>query len=77
MYSQHCISCTHETSTLFLISHFLDGVNLTGGTPLVEWVEHLGVEGILGVIPLSSVRGWGASVKMIGLVRIPTLLPLS
>ena len=42
----------------------------------MEWVEYLGVAGILGVIPL-SVIGWGASVELIGLDGIPTLLPLS
>ena len=56
--------------------YFLDGVNLIGGTPLVEWMEHLGVTGTLGVIPL-LVIGWGASVEMIGSVDIPTLLSLS
>ena len=64
-----------KISTVFLASHFFDGVNLTGGTPLVEWVECLGVAGTLGEIPLSI--GWGASVEMIGLVGIPTLLSLS
>ena len=64
-----------KMSTVFLVSHFFDGVNLTGGTPLVEWVECLGVAGTLGEIPLSI--GWAASVEMIGLVRIPTLLSLS
>ena len=42
----------------------------------MEWVECLGVTGTLGEIPL-SVIGWGASVEMIGLVDIPTLLSLS
>ena len=32
--------CTH--------SHFLDGVNLTGGIPLVLWVDRLGVVGTTG-----------------------------
>ena len=41
----------------------------------MEWGEHLGVTGTLGEIPLSI--GWGASVEMIGSVRIPTLLSLS
>ena len=41
----------------------------------MEWVECLGVTGTLGEIPLSA--GWGASVEMIGLVGIPTLLSLS
>ena len=41
----------------------------------MDLVECLGVEGTLGVIPLSA--GWGASVEMIGLVGFPTLLPLS
>ena len=40
-------------------------------------MECLGVEGTLGVIPLVSVIGWGASVEMIGSVQILTLLPLS
>ena len=61
-------------STVFQC-HFLDGVNLTGGTPLVEWVECLGVTGTLSEIPLSV--GWGASVEMIGSVEILTLLSLS
>ena len=29
-------------------SHFFEGVNLTGGIPLVLWVDHLGVIGITG-----------------------------
>ena len=42
----------------------------------MDLVEHLGgVEGTLGVIPLMV--GWGASVEMIGLVDLPTLLSLS
>ena len=48
---------------------------LSGGTPLVDLVECLGVEGTLGVIPLTV--GWGASVEMIGLAYFPTLLSLS
>ena len=51
--------------------HFLDGVYLSGGKPLVDLVGCLGVEGTLGV------RGWGASVEMIGLVDSLTLLSLS
>ena len=50
-------------------------MNPTGGTPLVEWVEHLGIAGTLGEIRLSL--GWGASVEMIGSVGILTLLSLS
>ena len=54
--------------------HFLDGVYLSSGTPLVDLVECLsGVEGTLG--PLSE--GWGASVEMIGSVVSLTLLSLS
>ena len=41
----------------------------------MEWVEHLGVAGILGEIPLSV--GWSASVELIGLDGILTLLALS
>ena len=41
----------------------------------MDLVEHLGVEGILGVIPLMV--GWGASVEMTGLVDLLTLLSLS
>ena len=48
---------------------------LSGGTPLVDLVECLGVEGTLGVIPLMV--GWGASVEMIGSVDLLTLLSLS
>ena len=48
---------------------------LSGGTPLVDLVECLGVEGTLGVIPL--MLGWDASVEMIGSVDFPTLLSLS
>ena len=48
---------------------------LSGGTPLVDLVELLGVEGTLGVIPLTA--GWSPSVEMIGLVDFPTLLSLS
>ena len=62
-----------KVSTVFHDSYFLDGVYLTGGTPFVEWVEHLGVTGTLG--PLGA--GWGASVEMIGSVHVPTLLSLS
>ena len=54
--------------------YFLDGVYLTGGTPLVDLVECLGV-GTLTEIPLSV--GWGASVEMIGSVGFPTVLSLS
>ena len=63
-----------KVSTAFQDSYFLNGVNLTGGTPFVEWVECHGVE-TLGVIPLAV--GWGASVEMIGSVGFPTLLSLS
>ena len=66
-----------KISTVFHVSHFLNGVNLTGGTPLVEQVECLGVVGTPREIPFTSVIGWGASVEMIGSVRIPTLLSLS
>ena len=46
------------------------------GTPLVDLVEHLGIEGTLDeVAPFSE--GWGASVELIGSVISPTLLPLS
>ena len=41
----------------------------------MEWVGHLGVTGKLGEIPLTV--GWDASVEMIGLVDILTLLSLS
>ena len=64
-----------KVSTVFQDSYFFDGVNLTGGTPFVEWVECLGVEETLGVAPLSV--GWGASVELIGSVGFPTVLPLS
>ena len=64
-----------KVSTVFHESHFLDGVYLTGGTPLVEQVECLGVTGTLGVIPLTA--GWGASVEVIGLVDFLTVLSLS
>ena len=58
-------------STVFHESHFLDDINLTGGTPLVEWVECLGVAGTLSEIPLSV--GWGVSVELIGSDEILTL----
>ena len=59
---------------MFHDSHFLDGVYLSGGTPLVDLVECLGgVEGTLN--PLTA--GWGASVEMIGSVDLLTLLSLS
>ena len=41
----------------------------------MDLVECLGVEGTLGVAPLTA--GWGASVEMIGSVVSLTLLPLS
>ena len=40
----------------------------------MDLVEHLGVEGRLGVAPL---EGWGASVELIGSGVSLTLLPLS
>ena len=67
-----------KVSAVFHDSYFLEGVYLTGGTPLVDLVEHLGVERTLGPLrenPLSA--GWGASVEMIGLIDFLTLLPLS
>ena len=65
----------HMKHPLYSI-HFLDGVYLSGGTPLVDLVECLsGVEGTLGVAPLMV--GWGASVEMIGSVISLTLLSLS
>ena len=76
MSPNHCKSCTNKISTVFHESHFLDGVYLSGGTPLVDLVECLsGVEGTLGVAPPTV--GWGASVEMIGSVVSLTLLPLS
>ena len=48
-------------------------MHLSGGTPLVDLVECLGVEGTLG----APTVGWGASVEMIGSVVSPTLLSLS
>ena len=41
----------------------------------MDLVECLGIEGTLGVAPLTA--GWGASVELIGSVVSPTLLPLS
>ena len=64
-----------KVSNVFQNSYFFDGVNLTGGTPFVEWVECLGVEETLDVAPLSL--GWGTSVELIGLVGFLTLLSLS
>ena len=72
----------NETSTVFHDSYFLYGVYLSGGTPLVDLVEHLGV-GVEGTPSVSLLTenpfsaGWGASVEMIGLVDFLTLLPLS
>ena len=62
--------------------HFLEGVNLAGGTPLVEWVECLsGVDGTPHEDPfsllLSVESGVVAPVELIGSVEIPILLPLS
>ena len=37
--------------------HFLEGVNLTGGILLVEWVEHLGLPGKTAAGPLLVVEG--------------------
>ena len=64
-----------KVSIVFHDSYFLDGVYLSGGTPLVDLVEHLGAEGTLRADPLRA--GWGASVEMIGLVDFLTLLSLS
>ena len=54
-------------------------MNLTGGTPLVEQVECLGVPGNAGEIPLLLLvmEGWVAPVELIGSIRILTLLSLS
>ena len=41
----------------------------------MDLIECLGVEGRLGVAPLTE--GWGASVELIGLGVSPTLLSLS
>ena len=41
----------------------------------MDLVEHLGIEGTLGVVPLTT--GWGASVELKGSVVSLTLLPLS
>ena len=41
----------------------------------MDLVEHLGVEGTLDVASL--LVGWGASVEMMGLADLPTLLFLS
>ena len=41
----------------------------------MDLVECLGIEGTLGVAPLTA--GWGASVEFIGSVVSPNLLPLS
>ena len=54
----------------------MEGVYQTGGTPLVDLVECLGVEGRLDETDSLTV-GWGDSVELIGLVISPTLLPLS
>ena len=37
--------------------HFLEGVNLTGGIPLVEWVDHLGLPGMTAAGPLLVMEG--------------------
>ena len=56
--------------------YFLEGVNLTHGTPLVEWVKHLGVLGKANE-PLSLLRVEGSLVELIGSFREMTLLSLS
>ena len=38
-------------------AHFLEGVNLTGGIPLFEQVDHLGVLGIVTAGPLLVMEG--------------------
>ena len=53
----------------------MEGVYPSGGTPLVDLVECVGIEGRLGVATLTA--GWGASVDLIGLAVSTTLLPLS
>ena len=57
--------------------HFLEGVYITGGTPLVEWVEHLGVPGKVGEIPLSLLVVESGNAELIGPLREATLLSLS
>ena len=51
-----CMKTTFPLASIMFLrytqSHFLDGVNLTGGIPLVLWVDHLGVVGTSGS-PLS------------------------
>ena len=49
-------------------SHFLDGVNLTGGIPLVLWVDCLGVVGTTGsVLSLLLLEVVDAPVELVGI----------
>ena len=48
-------------------SHFLDGVNLTGGIPLVLWVDCLGVVGTTGSLSLLLLEGVDAPVELVGI----------
>ena len=49
-------------------SHFLDGVNLTGGIPLVLWVDHLGVVGTTGsLLFLLLLEVVTAPVELVGI----------
>ena len=45
--------------------HFLKGVSLTGGIPLVLWVDHLGVIGITGSVLV--MEGFISLVKLTGM----------
>ena len=47
------------------MAHFLEGVDLTGGIPLVEQVDHLGMLGITAQ-PL-LVEGWLTLVELTGM----------
>ena len=54
--------------------HFLVEVNLTGGTPLVEWVEHLGLPGIAAEPVV--MEGWTSPVELIGRFTCPNGIAL-
>ena len=55
--------------------HFLVGVNLTGGIPLVEWVEHLGLLGKTAGQLLLVMESYTSPVELTGMFTFLTALP--
>ena len=56
--------------------HFLVGVNLTGGIPLVELVEHFGLLGKTAGPLLLVMEGWTSLVELTGTLTCPHSIAL-